>query len=215
MHAILRVIYDLLYHPFAWSYDLVAGFVSFGQWIGWVEAIIPLVQGSKVLELGFGPGHLQMRLVLKGFQVYGLDESPQMTRQASRRLRRNGTAVNLVRGLSQNLPFDSLFDTVVATFPSEYIFDPKTMGEISRVLLPEGRLIILLSVSPGNPNSRSVLVKWLSDSMWLSENQYFKRRREQICILYRKKGIQMDTTLIPHGAVSLLILCGEKGKLPL
>jgi ubiquinone/menaquinone biosynthesis C-methylase UbiE len=33
---------------------------------------------------------------------------------------------------------------VVATFPTEYIFDPATVKEVYRILLPGGRLVVLL-----------------------------------------------------------------------
>jgi ubiquinone/menaquinone biosynthesis C-methylase UbiE len=52
--------------------------------------------------------------------------------------------IRLTRGIAQHLPFlKESFDTLVATFPSEYIFDPKTLAEAQRVLTPNGRLVIL------------------------------------------------------------------------
>jgi ubiquinone/menaquinone biosynthesis C-methylase UbiE len=97
-----------------------------------------------VLELGHGPGHLQLALHERGFQAFGLDESRQMSRQAARRLRKKGVYVNLSRGYAQNLPFtQDIFQSVVLTFPNEYIFDPRTLTEIQRVLMPGGRLVIL------------------------------------------------------------------------
>jgi SAM-dependent methyltransferase len=54
------------------------------------------------------------------------------------------TQISLTRGIAQNLPFPSeFFDTVVATFPAEYIFDPKTLMEAQRVLKNNGRFVIL------------------------------------------------------------------------
>jgi ubiquinone/menaquinone biosynthesis C-methylase UbiE len=56
--------------------------------------------------------------------------------------------INLTRGVSQSLPFsDESFDTIVATFPSEYIFDSKTVHEAQRVLVVEGRFVILPGTS--------------------------------------------------------------------
>ncbi len=67
-----------------------------------------------------------------------------MARQAGRRLRKKGLPVRLTRGDARRLPFTAAaFDSVVATFPSEYIFDPKTLREIRRVLVPAGTLVIL------------------------------------------------------------------------
>jgi ubiquinone/menaquinone biosynthesis C-methylase UbiE len=141
---ILRPIYDLLYHQFAWTYDLVAAVISLGHWNEWVRSILPYIEGQRVLEIGHGPGHLQLALHERGFQVFGLDESRQMSRQSARRLRKKGIKTNLSRGLAQSLPFRrNAFQNVALTFPSEYIFDPPTLTEIQRVLMPGGRLVIL------------------------------------------------------------------------
>src|SRR6266545_6817971 len=63
----MRLFFRLLYHPFAWSYDLVAATVSLGRWKGWVKTATGLLTGPRVLELGFGPGHMQTYLVESGF----------------------------------------------------------------------------------------------------------------------------------------------------
>jgi ubiquinone/menaquinone biosynthesis C-methylase UbiE len=139
----LRWFFHLLYHQLAWSYDLVAGIVSLGRWKGWVWSVLPWMEGS-VLELAFGAGHLQTALQERGEVVIGLDESRQMARQASRRLRRKGFPANLAIGYAQRLPFPSgLFNTVVATFPSEYIFEAGLLAETRRVLAVDGKLVIL------------------------------------------------------------------------
>ncbi len=143
--SLLRLFFHLLYHEFAWTYDLVAAAVSLGRWKGWVLTALPHLEG-RVLEIGHGPGHLQMALHERGLPAFGMDESRQMGRQARRRLRRNGFTGQLARGYAQNLPYRSnSFDTVVATFPSEYIFEAQTLKEIRRVLVHGGKLVILPS----------------------------------------------------------------------
>ncbi|HEX7542073.1 MAG TPA: methyltransferase domain-containing protein [Anaerolineales bacterium] len=140
---LLRPIYYLPYHQFAWTYDLVATVVSLGRWQDWVRTALPFLNG-RVLEIGFGPGHLQISLNERKIPAFGLDESRQMAHQASRRLRKQGILSCLSRGYAQNIPFaEGVFDSVVATFPAEYIFDPQTLKEIRRVLVPAGKLVIL------------------------------------------------------------------------
>jgi SAM-dependent methyltransferase len=142
----LRLFFKLLYHPLAWSYDWVASAVSVGRWQGWVQATAGMLQGERILELGFGPGHLQALLHQRGVTVFGLDESMQMVRQARRRLVKNGSSPRLARGLAQDLPFpDEVIDSVVATFPTLYIVDPKTLASIRRVLVPGGRMVVLMT----------------------------------------------------------------------
>ncbi len=141
---LLRAFFHLLYHPFAWTYDAVAAVVSIGMWHDWVASVLPYLHGPRLLELGFGPGHLQVKLARSGIAAFGLDASPQMTRLARRRLRRAGFAPRLVNGYAQATPFPAhAFAQIVATFPSEYIVHPETLAEIRRLLTPKGELILL------------------------------------------------------------------------
>jgi ubiquinone/menaquinone biosynthesis C-methylase UbiE len=147
----MRAFFHLLYHPLSWTYDLVASAVSVGHWQQWTASAIQRLAGSRVLELGFGPGHLQVRMQRggsggKGLTAYGLDESRQMARQARRRLLKENLSPRLARGLAQQLPYaNGSFDSVVATFPTLYITDPRTLAEIRRVLTPKGRLVVLMA----------------------------------------------------------------------
>jgi len=154
MKAFLRVFFKLLYHQFAFAYNLVAAAVSFNRWQDWVVEVIPFIEGTRILEIGHGPGHLQRILLRRGLVAVAIDESRQMSYLAKRRT--DGSA-RLTRGLAQRLPFASKsFDTVVSTFPSEYIFDPRTMSEAKRCLSDGGRFIVLPVALPKNR-----LLDWL------------------------------------------------------
>lgn len=141
---ILKVFFKLLYHPFAWSYDLVANIVSVGMWNKWRQSILPDLNGLNILEIGHGPGHLQKELLAPNKIIHGLDLSPQMGRIAFKRLMKLGQHPNLVNGKVQQLPYSSnSFDQIAATFPSEYILSSKTIQEIYRVLKPNGKFIFI------------------------------------------------------------------------
>ena len=156
--TLLRFFFRLLYHQFAFTYDLVAATVSLGRWKDWVLSVLPFLEGTRILEIGHGPGHLQRALLERDLLAVGVDESPQMGRLAGHNLTRflrstinlpndkirAYTQIRLARGVSQHLPFpNESFDTIVSTFPSEYIFDPQTLMEAQRVLTSNGRFVIL------------------------------------------------------------------------
>jgi ubiquinone/menaquinone biosynthesis C-methylase UbiE len=144
INALLRGSFYLLYHQFAWTYNLVAATVSLGMWDSWIDAVLPFLDASPVLELGFGRGRLQEQLLRSKIAVFGLDESKQMVSLMRRQLSQSRLDFKLVRSLAQQAPFKSAsFGRMVATFPSEYIADLATIAEIQRLLRPGGRLIVV------------------------------------------------------------------------
>ena len=154
MKAFLRFFFKLLYHQLAFAYDLVAAGVSFNRWKDWVKSVLPLIEGTHVLEIGHGPGHLHRLLLDRGLYAVGIDESRQMGWIAKRR---TGNMARLTRGLAQYLPFpDEAFDTVISTFPADYIRDSRTLAEVKRCLRQSGRFIVLPVAWPRNP-----LLDWL------------------------------------------------------
>jgi ubiquinone/menaquinone biosynthesis C-methylase UbiE len=145
--AFLRLFFRLLYNQLAWSYDVVAWLVSLGDWKAWGRTTLAHLCGERVLDLGHGPGHLLVAMAERGLAPVGLDLSPHMGRQAQRRMRRAELTVPLLRARAQALPFPTAsLDSVVATFPTEFIVDPRTLREVTRALRPGGRLIVAVWV---------------------------------------------------------------------
>jgi ubiquinone/menaquinone biosynthesis C-methylase UbiE len=142
--SFLKLFFQLLYHQFAWTYDGVAAIVSLGRWQDWVVSVLPYLPGPRVLEIGFGPGHLQAAMAAKGLSPFGLDESWQMASLSINRLVGLGFSPLLVNGYAQFMPFPSAaFNQIVATFPSEYIYSDRTIAELYRLLAPGGSLVLL------------------------------------------------------------------------
>ena len=159
---ILHQFFQLLYHQLAWAYDLIAWIVSLGKWKGWVLSIIPYLHGSTILELGHGPGHLQIALNQAGKHCFGLDQSKQMSAQALRRLKRNGCPIYLMCASSEQLPLPTnSIPQIVATFPSEYISSRNTLAEIYRVLHPGSSAVILLLAWITGKSILERLAAWL------------------------------------------------------
>lgn len=162
MRKFLQFFFHHFYHSFAWTYDFVADFVSIGRWKEWGFTALPHIRGTHVLEIGSGPGHLQVELNRRGFHTFGLDESRQMLRHVQANLRRNDFPVTLSRGYAQFLPFATgSLHSVVSTFPSEYITDRLTLAEIRRILKPAGRLVIVPTAWIGGKSLPDRAAKWL------------------------------------------------------
>ena len=161
-HHLLSLGFRLLYNEMAWSYDTVSWLVSRGQWRAWQRAAIPFLNGRRVLELAHGPGHMLLALEADGFQVTGLDLSPAMGRQASRRIKRAEASAALVRGQAQALPLaGATYDCVLSTFPTEFLADLATIEAIYRVLQPGGRLVIVPQARLTGGSSVSKFIEWL------------------------------------------------------
>ena len=158
----LRFAFHLLYYQLAWTYDLVAWLVSFGEWAAWRRAAILFVREGPILELAYGTGGLTADLTARGLAPVGLDLSPYMARLARRLLLRRGMPFQLARGQAQALPFpDAAFANVIATFPTDFILAPQTLDAVVRVLQPEGRLVIVAVGHLRGPGLLRRFVEWL------------------------------------------------------
>jgi ubiquinone/menaquinone biosynthesis C-methylase UbiE len=145
---LIKLGFHLLYYQMAWTYDFIAWAVSFGQWAAWRRLVLQFLQPGPALELAYGTGGLFADLSEAGLRPVGIDLSPYMAQLAGRRLRRKGLALGLSQAQAQSLPFPSnYFANVIATFPTNYIFEPVTLAEVNRVLRSgerPGRLIIVV-----------------------------------------------------------------------
>jgi len=202
----MRVFFYILYHQFAWMYDLVSNLVSLGMWKDWIMSVVPDLKGLSVLELGHGPGHLQVILHESGVLVFGIDESHQMGKQAGKRLQKKFETHHLSRGFAQLLPFpDSSFNQVVSTFPSEYIFDRKTISEVHRVLVSGGEFIIMP-------------VAWITGHNWMERCAAWLFRvtgqsnewGTEFMSPFQHAGFITELKQIKHKRWTLLIITGLK-----
>ena len=154
--------FHLLYHEFAFTYDAVAWLVSLGQWQAWGRTALDRVRGPRVLEIGHGPGHLLIALARSGRRPIGIDLSPDMIRLARKNLRRAGVTAPQVQCRVQALPFRAgAFDSVVSTFPTDYIGDLATLREVQRVTNERGRLIVVFGAQLIGREPSKLLIEWL------------------------------------------------------
>ena len=219
MRALLRVFYYLLYHPFAFTYDLVAAIVSFGNWKDWVMEVVPFIKGTRTLEIGHGPGHLQRVLRSRGMIAVAIDESAPMGRLAKRNLSKreigslNNTShstthrsdyaqINLTRGLGQQLPFrNEAFDTIIATFPAEYISDPRTLSEVRRCLSDGGRFVVLPVAMPKNR-----FLSWLFKVTGQAPSDAMQVIREKLEEPFVQSEFDVETHVLEKSSGTLVII---------
>jgi SAM-dependent methyltransferase len=117
-----------------------------GQWRVWQRLVLSRLHGRDVLELGCGLGDLLADMSEASYACLAVEHSPQMVEAARGTLQRRNLSkkASVIQGSAQHLPFSNTsFDTIVSTFPSEYIYDPDTIAEVERVLRPGGRLIVV------------------------------------------------------------------------
>lgn len=142
---LIRWAFERFYREFAWTYDAVAALVSAGSWRDWTLTSVAFARG-RTLELGCGTGYVQLALARRpSGATVGLDRSAPMLRLTQRRLAHAGAQAPLVRADARALPFSSAsLDSIIATFPSDYITADATVAEIRRVLRPGGTVAVAL-----------------------------------------------------------------------
>ncbi len=140
-----KLLFETLYKN-RYLYRIASTIPFAGQWRVWQRLVLPRIIGIDVLELGCGLGDLFVDMLNAGYNCRAVEHSPQMAAAArdTLRKRRIGQTAWIMQGSAQHLPFsESSFDTVVSTFPSEYIYDPDTLAEVERVLRPGGRVLVI------------------------------------------------------------------------
>jgi ubiquinone/menaquinone biosynthesis C-methylase UbiE len=134
--AWLRIL-ALLYDPFLWLGE-IAGMRSRRS------ALLGNARG-RVVEIGAGTG-LNVAHYPDGIAELVLTEpDAAMRRRLARRLQRHGRVARIVDAPAERLPLaDASVDTVVSTLVLCTVNDPeRTLGEIARVLRPDGQLLFV------------------------------------------------------------------------
>ncbi len=114
-----------------------------------IDALAP-VEGERFLEIGFGTGRLLQMLLdsAPDVAVAGVDPTETMVSAAKkrRRIREAGKHADLRLGSDCPLPWNvGSFHGAVAVNSFQFWPDPiHTLAELYRVLMPEGRLVIVL-----------------------------------------------------------------------
>jgi len=219
---LLRFGFHLLYNQLAWSYDAVSWLVSFGAWRDWQRAALPYILGPDVLEIAHGPGHMLLALQDAGYRVRGIDLSPQMLALSRRRLQKVGANVSLLRAAAQNLPLRSqLFDSVLVTFPSEFLLVPESLGAVHRVLKDDGRFIIVPAAQFTGHSLPERFVEWLYQvtgqrrlAQEVPAQEQTGSRRHSLRQLFHSAGFCLEIHSITLKQSQVTLLLAQKTSIP-
>ncbi len=119
------------------------------QEVGFLTEVLDLGPGSRVLDVGCGPGRHAHALARRGIEVVGVDLSERFVEVARRDAPPGAT---FVRADARSLAFDSVFDAVVSLCQGAFGLcggpgspldgDGDVLDGIARALRPGGRVAV-------------------------------------------------------------------------
>ena len=135
----------MLYDSFVWVAELAGMRRS-------RRALLAQASG-RVLEIGAGTGLNLAHYLDEIDELVLVEPEPSMRERLTRRIRRAGSQAAVVDAPAEALPFaDGSFDTVVCTLVLCTVSAPdRALGEIGRVLRPDGRLLFIEHVRADSP----------------------------------------------------------------
>jgi ubiquinone/menaquinone biosynthesis C-methylase UbiE len=163
--------YQRLYDAFAPVYAPAMRLLP--VWLKYAQQALPwLPSAGPILEVGPGPGVLHTQLAKTYPVTIGADLSFRMLQQTQRRLRGAAQTDRLVQANVMSLPFASnSFDGIILTFVfSAFPDGSAAMCELSRLLRPAGRLVI---VDACIPRDRNLIARGLG-RMWTLFGDYVR-----------------------------------------
>jgi ubiquinone/menaquinone biosynthesis C-methylase UbiE len=126
-----------VYDPFVWLGEL-AGMRS-------RRSVLVGNARGRVVEIGAGTGLNVAHYPDEITELVLTEPDAAMRRRLARRLQRDGRGARIVDAPAERLPLaDASVDTVVSTLVLCTVNDPeRTLGEIARVLRPDGQLLFI------------------------------------------------------------------------
>jgi len=158
------------------SYDKQIAFFE-KTWFGGGREWLGERTRGRVLEVAIGTGR-NLPHYPAGAAVTGIELSPAMLAIARQRAAGLGRDADLQEGDAERLPFaDASFDTVVCALSLCTIPNPAAaIGEMNRVLVPGGRLLLLDHIGSTWPPVHAA--QWLLEQITIrAAGEHFTRRQ--------------------------------------
>lgn len=125
-----------MYSDFSLVYDLLMGDVDYSKWADYIEAIFDryAVKPELILDLACGTGSLTLELAKRGYDMIGIDISPEMLNRAVEKADLCGVSPLWVCQDMRSFELYGSVDTILCTMDSlNYIVDVNDMRAVFRL----------------------------------------------------------------------------------
>ncbi len=135
-----------MYTAFAAVYDRLMADVDYCAWAEYYQSLLQLgdVRAGKVCECACGTGSLTIELAGRGYQMTGVDLSPDMLFEASQKARKAGAMIPFVKQDMRQLRLHRQMDAVICTCDGVNYLPPEGAKEFFKAawdaLRPGGAL---------------------------------------------------------------------------
>lgn len=149
-----------------------------------LEHILRRKGGKKVLDLGCGTGRHLLFFAQKGYEVHGLDESPEALRRAKLWLTAKGFKANLKQqSFYEKLPYeDDFFDCVVSTNAIHHGMRYEvedTVEEAARVLKKGGLIFAVVPSDEGRKQKNM-----MKSARKIAKNTFFPTEGDEAGLIH-------------------------------
>jgi ubiquinone/menaquinone biosynthesis C-methylase UbiE len=117
-----------------------------------IAALLECQRGSRVLDIGTGPGHAALRLAEDGLTIDAVDPCARMLRVGAHRSMERGLSesVRFYQAEATALPFiDDLFDGAIARMTTHHVWNlASALEEVRRTVKSGGQFVIIDNIGP-------------------------------------------------------------------
>ncbi len=155
--------------------------------------------GCKILDLGYGDGRNMPLLQNLQFEIYGVEISEEINRQAKERLKLLGIEAKLKVGFTNSLPYSkNYFDYLLACHSCYYMNENDLFNshveEMARVLKPVGRLCVSV---PMADNFIFKDAELLEGGYFRINKDYYGIRNETVHKAFKNEN-EVEEAFSPH-----------------
>jgi len=145
--------------------------------VDFIEAVLNLPIGAKILDLACGFGRQIVPMAKKGYEMTGLDYTPMFIELAQKKAEEENLKIDFIVGDMRKIPFENYFDGIYNYFTSFGFFSDKenfeTLKQVSKALKPQGKFLL-------ETLNRESLIKNFHKTAWykVGENVFILSENE-------------------------------------